>query len=32
MSKVGEMFERRLYVHVDWLLLGAVYCCAQSAR
>ncbi len=25
MIEPGEMFERRLYMHVDWLLLGAVY-------
>jgi len=25
MMEPGEMFERRLYLHVDWLLLGAVY-------
>ena len=25
MIEPGEMFERRLYMHIDWLLLGAVY-------
>ena len=25
MIEPGEMFERRLYMHMDWLLLGAVY-------
>ena len=24
-----EMFERRLYLHIDWLLLGAIACAVR---